>query len=220
MKKYIMLFFSVLSALFILTACGALATEEPVTGSSPSGEQVAAASWESMGNQMQMASFLIGDIHYYQVYDWDEESEEKELERISIFRDDHSGSGAECVTSVDHGDILWYQADEGGDLYLFYQVGEGERQFFLQRWTASGTLVYEQEIWQEDSGNREGALSAVAHGAVSTAGERGTFFLFPGWSSCGYGLCGLEQGDIPGEPVRPCQCRRAGDLCVPDRGNR
>ncbi len=171
MKKYIMLFFSVLSALFILTACGALATEEPVTGSSPSGEQVAAASWESMGNQMQMASFLIGDIHYYQVYDWDEESEEKELERISIFRDDHSGSGAECVTSVDHGDILWYQADEGGDLYLFYQVGEGERQFFLQRWTASGTLVYEQEIWQEDSGNREGALSAVAHGAVSTAGE-------------------------------------------------
>lgn len=168
MKKRGIFFSLIGSVLLFLTACGASKEEESFINSSPFGEQQAAASWESTGNQMQQASFLIGDTLYYQVYERDEK---RERMRVSVFRKDCNDGNIELLTSVENGEILWYQADEAGKLYLFYRSeGEGS-QFFLQCRSDSGALVYKQEIRETEFGAGSVSLEAVSHGAVNAAGQ-------------------------------------------------
>lgn len=168
MKKHSILFLLIGVILFLLTGCGASEGEESFTDSSPSGEQQAAASWDSTGNQMQLASFLIGDSLYYQEYERDEESGGTQ---VSVFRQDCANGNTELLTSVENGEILWYQVDQEGKLYLFYRT-EGESvQFFLQCQADNGVTVYKQEIREAELGAEGASLEVIFHGAVNAAGQ-------------------------------------------------
>lgn len=167
MKRRSIAFYLIGAVLFLLTGCGTSKEEESFTDSFSSGQQPVAY-WDSTGNQMQQASFLIADTLYYQTY---ERNEESERIQVSVFRKNCTDGNIELLTSVENGEILWYQADEKGNLYQFYHTEGEDSRFFLQCRSNSGALTYKQEIRETESGAGSSSLEAISHGAVNATGK-------------------------------------------------
>lgn len=177
--------------LVLLTGCGVrdekLSGGETSIGSGgfelegeASGEKAAVAEWESTGNRLREAAFLLGDTLYYEEVQRKDEGGEME---VSLFRKNNGQNEAERMLCLTDAWILWYQPDEKGNLYLFYIVDEDNPQYFLRKQTEKGELVYEQSIVPKDMEGME-ALATVMSGKVNGEGEiclataQGDIFFF------------------------------------------
>ena len=165
MKNKFIFFLLILSfSILLLSGCGAPDTGEAITSLPASGDRVAAARTESIGNRMQAASLLMGDTLYYEVL---EKEDGSGLIQSSLYREDPAGSDAQLLACLENTEILWYRPDARGDVYLLCRTGGESPQHILRRLNAGGEPAYEQAF----TGEEGDSLGTVAHGAVSSGGE-------------------------------------------------